>query len=170
MKKLVLILAISSLIISCNSKKKENLTNTSIDSTAAIIDDTRSLVSESESLGEAKTYEGVLPCADCSGIKTVLKIYAGDGTMETHKFDLSSVYQGKGDGKEFTQKGNYNTERGLEDDPNGTIYVLNYDKPEGEQIFYGYSAKSPDKLFLLDHDRKIIKTKQVYALTLQLDN
>lgn len=167
MKKLVVMFAISSLLMSCNNKKKEDTVNTPVDSVSTVIDDTENVIPESENLGEVKIYEGVLPCADCSGIKTVLKIYAGDGTMETHKFDLSSVYQGKGDGKEFIQKGNYNTERGLEDDPDGTIYVLNYDKPEGEQIFYGYSARTPDKIFLLDHDRKIIKTKQVYSLTLK---
>lgn len=167
MKKLMLMFAISSLIMSCNNKKNEKIVTTSIDSTSAIIEDTKSIIPESESLGEVKTYEGVLPCADCSGIKTVLKIYEGDGTMESHKFELSSTYQGKEPGNVFVQKGNFNLERGLEKDPNGTIYVLNYDKPEGEQIFYGYSAATPDKLFLLDNKREIIKSKLNYTLTLK---
>jgi copper homeostasis protein (lipoprotein) len=167
MKKLMLMLVISGLIMSCNKKKNENTVTTSVDSTSAIIEDTKTLVAETDSLGEAKIYEGVLPCADCSGIQTVLKIYQGDGIMESHKFELTSTYQGKEPGNVFTQKGNFNTERGLGKDPNGTIYVLNYDKPEGEHIFYGYTEATPDKIFLLDKDRQIIKSKLNYTLTLK---
>ncbi|MCD0470583.1 copper resistance protein NlpE [Flavobacterium sp. JAS] len=165
MKKLALIFVISALLISCNNKKTQNAVGIATDTTSTIIDETKNLIPQSDSLPQVSIYEGVLPCADCRGIKTVLKIYSGDGTMESHKFELSSIYQGKGSGKAFTQKGHYNTERGLEDDPDGTIYVLNYDKPEAEQLFYGYSARTPDKIFLLDKTRKIIKTKLVYSLT-----
>ncbi len=156
--------AISGLLMSCN-KKIENTAGISTDTTSTIIDETENVIPKSDNLGQVAIYEGVLPCADCSGIKTVLKIYFGDGTMESHKFELSSTYQGKGPGNEFVQKGNYNTERGLEKDPDGTIYVLNYDKPEGEQLFYGYTAATPDKIFLLDNKRQIIKSKLNYSLT-----
>ncbi|RKR04738.1 copper homeostasis protein (lipoprotein) [Flavobacterium sp. 90] len=167
MKKLMLTLVISSLIMSCNNKKSVNTVTTSVDSTSSIIEDTKSLIAETDSLGEAKVYEGILPCADCSGIKTELKIYSGDGTMESHKFELTSTYQGREPGNVFTQKGNFNTERGLGKDPNGTIYVLNYDKPEGEHIFYGYTEATPDKIFLLDNKRQIIQSKLNYTLTLK---
>lgn len=167
MKKLMVMLVISGLIMSCNNKKSENKITTPIDTTSSIVEETRSIVPESESLGEAKIYEGVLPCADCSGIQTVLKIYQGDGTMESHKFELTSTYQGKEPGNVFVQKGNFNTEKGVGNDKNGTIYVLNYDKPEGEQIFYGLTSAEPNKLFLLDKERQIIKSKLNYTLTLK---
>ncbi len=167
MKKLILMLVISGLTMSCNNKKSENKITTPIDTTSSIVEETKSIVPESESLGEAKIYEGVLPCADCSGIQTVLKIYQGDGTMESHKFELTSTYQGKEPGNVFVQKGNFNTERGVGKDKNGTIYVLNYDKPEGEQIFYGLTSAEPNKIFLLDKERQIIKSKLNYTLTLK---
>lgn len=58
-----------------------------------------------------------------------------------------------------------NDER-LGNDPDGTIYVLNYDKPQSEQIFYGYSADNPDKIFLLNSKREKIKSKLDYSLSL----
>lgn len=52
------------------------------------------------------TYEGTLPCADCSGIKTVLTL-KGDTT-----YDLSQEYLDKKDGK-FAESGTYTVENGL---------------------------------------------------------
>jgi len=49
------------------------------------------------------TYKGTLPCADCSGIETELKI------SDDMKYTLKQTYQGKGDGKEnsFSEEGTY---------------------------------------------------------------
>lgn len=159
--------AVSGLLLSCNNKKAENTAGTSIDTTAAIIDETKSVVQEGDSIVTTFVYEGVLPCADCSGIKTVLKMHTGKGPDYTHRFELSSTYQGKNPEKEFVQKGNFNVERGFGDDPNGTIYVLDWDKPESEQVYYGFSGYTPDKIFLLDKNREIIKSKLIYSLTLK---
>lgn len=163
MKKLVVIVLIACQLISCNSKKKEETTTTTTIST----ENTDDIIAETDSLGEVTVYEGVLPCADCEGIQTILKIYAGDGTMESHKFELSSTYKGKKTEKEFVQKGNFNLERGLEKDPNGTIYILNYDKPEADQVLYGYSASDPDKIYLLNNKREKIDSKLDYFLKLK---
>ncbi|WP_428232332.1 copper resistance protein NlpE [Flavobacterium sp.] len=158
MKKLVLVLVVAGMLCSCNSKKKEE----TIQAPSKIND----VESTEKTLGKVTVYEGVLPCADCEGIETVLKIYQGDGTIESHTFELSTVYKGKHPEKKFVEKGKYNVERGLGNDPDGTIYILNYDKPESAQTFYGYSAKNPDKVFLLDNKREKIKSKLNYALTL----
>ncbi|MEZ0131132.1 copper resistance protein NlpE [Flavobacterium sp. LBUM151] len=160
MKKLPIILA-AFIIISCNSRKNEKLLETPLkDTETSIIEDTKSLT-------EVSVYEGVLPCADCSGIETVLKIYAGDGTMESHKFELIQTYKGKGEGKTFKQTGNFNYERGLDNDPNGTIYVLNWDQPESKQIFYGCFSTDLNTLHLLNNKRKTIKSDLNYVLTLK---
>lgn len=47
----------------------------------------------------AGRYEGLLPCADCGGIRTVLDLTTDDS------FVLRESYEGKGDGKAFVTKG-----------------------------------------------------------------
>lgn len=158
MKKIVLLLVVACQLMSCNSKKEdETIQNAS-----------EALENESTEnvLGEVMVYEGLLPCADCEGIETVLKIYQGDGTIEAHTFELTSIYKGKQPEEKVVIEGNYNLERGLEKDPDGTIYVLNYDRPEADQIFYGYLSSNPDNLFLLNTKREKIKSKLNYFLTL----
>lgn len=158
MKKLVLLLVVTFLSMSCNSNKKEEniqgpLENVDNESTESVV-------------GQVMVYEGVLPCADCEGIETILKIYQGDGTIEGHTFELTSIYKGKEPNNKFVVTGNYNLERGLEKDPDGTIYILNYDKPEANQVFYGYLLKDPDTIYLLNNKREKIKSKLKYFLTL----
>lgn len=158
MKKIVVLLVVACQLMSCNSKKEEETIQNATD------------VPDSEStenvLGQVMVYEGLLPCADCEGIETILKIYQGDGTIEGHTFELTSVYKGKTPEQKIVVEGNYNLERGLEKDPDGTIYVLNYDRPEADQVFYGYSSANPDNLFLLNKKREKIKSKLKYFLTL----
>lgn len=158
MKKVAFTVIAGLLLMSCISKKNEKLMESSLRET-----DTR-IIEDSNSLKASTVYEGILPCADCSGIQTTLKIYHGDGTMESHKFELTRIYKGKGDGKIMKQTGNFNLERGLGDDPNGTIYVLNWDKPESQQLFYGYNAANPNKIYLLNNKREKIKSDLNYSL------
>ncbi|KQO20700.1 hypothetical protein ASF10_16645 [Flavobacterium sp. Leaf82] len=158
MKKLVLLLVVVCLFLSCNSKKEQE----TVQNPSDVLDNE----STEDVLGQVMVYEGLLPCADCEGIETVLKIYQGDGTIESHTFELTTVYKGKQPEKKFIVEGSYNLERGLEKDQDGTIYVLNYDKPEANQIFYGYSSTNPDHLFLLNNKRQKIKSKLNYFLTL----
>ncbi|SHH72814.1 copper resistance protein NlpE N-terminal domain-containing protein [Flavobacterium defluvii] len=160
MKNLFVLLAIAIQFASCNSKKNQDETkSSSVDSTAVKTEKTTS--------GNVLVYEGLLPCADCSGIQTVLKIYQGNGTMEQQKFEVSSIYKGKSPEKEFIETGNFNTERGLENDPNGTIFILNWDKPLEKQLYYGYLSSDTTKIYMLDRDKKIIKSKLNYTLDLK---
>jgi copper homeostasis protein (lipoprotein) len=154
MKKTFMILAAVVMLVSCNSKNKQE------EDKGARAIDTISEAVEEDSVSVVSVFEGTLPCADCDGIETVLKI-----DSKNNKFELSSIYKGKTPEKEFTEKGNFNTERGLEDDADGTIYILNWDKPEKEQVYYGYYSKNPEKLFMLDREKKIIKSDINYSLT-----
>lgn len=160
MRNLVILLVIAIQLTACNSKKREEeIKATQTDSTA--------VNTEKKAVQDVLVYEGLLPCADCSGIETVLKIDLGNGTTEGQKFELSSIYKGKSPEKEFVEKGNFNTERGLENDPNGTIFILNWDKPVDKQSYYGYLSSDTTKIYMLDRDKKIIKSKLNYILDLK---
>jgi uncharacterized lipoprotein NlpE involved in copper resistance len=161
MKNSSIILAIAFLLLSCNSRKNEKLLETPLKEMGS------SIIEDTNSLNEVTVYEGVLPCTDCSGIETVLKIYQGDGTMESHKFELTHTYKGKGNGKTVKETGTFNYERGLDKDPDGTIYVLNWDQPESKQLYYGHFSNDSNKLYLLNSHREIIKSNQNYFLILK---
>lgn len=161
MKNALILFAFAIQLTACNSKAKEEI-KTTADSTAINTE-----TAPKNQIQNVLIYEGLLPCADCSGIQTVLKIDVGDGTMEDQKFELSSIYKGKSPEKEFVEKGNFNTERGLESDPNGTIFVLNWKKPVEQQIYYGYFSSDTNKIYMLDRDKKIIKSKLNYSLELK---
>lgn len=153
MKSIILALA-SLFIVSCNF-------NTNKDQSIAVATDTISNDGKADAASSIAVYEGTLPCADCEGIVTILKIDAS-----SNKFQLSSIYKGKKPEKSFEEKGNINTERGLEKDPDGTIFILNWDKPEKDQIYYGYYSKNPEKLYLLDRNKRIIQSNLNYFLEL----
>lgn len=158
MKKYLAIVVLLTLLISCNSNsKKEN----------AKLKNEQNTTKAKNDFSKTTVFEGTLPCADCSGIKTVLKIYFDYSVAQNNKYELISTYEGKEPQKDFTERGNFNTERGLENDPDGTIYVLNWDQPEKKQIYYGYYSNNPEKIYLLDKNRKIIQSQLNYFLMLK---
>ena len=52
-------------------------------------------------------------------------------------------------------EGEMNTERGFEDDPNATLYVLNHDRPAAEQAYF--VRYSNGEFWMLDEDRRPMK-------------
>lgn len=154
MKKIVILAFAAVIVTSCNSKNSK-------DENSTVLIDTIANNEKEDTVESISVYEGILPCADCEGIKTILKI-----DVVANKFQLSTTYQGKQPEKSFTEKGNINTEKGLEKDPDGTIFILNWDKPEKDQTYYGYYSKNPEKLYLLDRNKKVIKSKLDYFLEL----
>lgn len=73
--------------------------------------------SSRNALDWAGTYKGVLPCADCEGIETIVTL-GGDGAYSTR-----SRYLGKGDGNSFSTQGRFTW-----DDRGGSI-LLSGDQP-----------------------------------------
>lgn len=59
---------------------------------------------------------------------------------------------------ELVREGKLNTERGFEDDVDATVYVLYWDKPEGEQMRYVRLTGEPGYLYALDGYQNIIKS------------
>lgn len=51
---------------------------------------------------------------------------------------------------DLVREGALNTERGYGDDPDATVYVLNWQQPEGEQIRYVRFTAEPGRVYVLD--------------------
>ncbi|MBF0575996.1 copper resistance protein NlpE N-terminal domain-containing protein [Dysgonomonas sp. GY617] len=157
MEKLLFILATICLLAACNSKKSEEVTQPALVGIAkknAIND-----ILEDVGRYPPTVYKGILPCTNCRGIETILKIYE-----HAKLFELTSSYLGKELENKFVQRGDFNVEKGLGTNPDGMVYILNWDMPETYQIYYGYISTEPDKLFLLDSNCQIIDSE--YSLTM----
>ena len=50
----------------------------------------------------------------------------------------------------LVREGALNTERGFEEDQDATVYVLNWQAPEGEQMRYVRFTAEPDRIYVLD--------------------
>ncbi|MCH7331626.1 copper resistance protein NlpE [Acinetobacter modestus] len=106
MKKSIIAISLASLVlVACNkteNKKVEEQTPTPATSEAvseAPVADTAHTAENA--LDWNGTYKGILPCADCEGIKTELELNS-DKTYE-----IKETYLGKGDGKPFESKGSF---------------------------------------------------------------
>ena len=71
-------------------------------------------------------YEGVLPCAGCEGIKTVIHL------RPENRYYKTSTYLGKGDDAVFETEGNFSWEA------SGNVILLDVDGQEG-RYFVGES-------------------------------
>lgn len=111
-------------------------------------------------------YRGMLPCADCSGLDTELKLYAKS------RFDMSNAfyvetrtYRASRDGDvTYSDRGLWTVLKGSATNPNATVYQLN---PDGSQGAQSYLLKeNGTALEQLDRELKPIDTKM--NLTLKL--
>jgi hypothetical protein len=59
---------------------------------------------------------------------------------------------------ELVREGEMNSERGFGDDSDATVYVLNWQAPEGQQIRYVRLSAEPGYLYALDGYQNIIKS------------
>ena len=101
----------------------------------------------------AGTYAGVVPCADCDGLQTELRIN-NDGT-----YVLKHTYRGKKRGSNtFREQGNWTHSQDLKN------IALNYDHPN-ESSFY--RVVHPDTLRMLDRRGNEIKSRLNYKLARQ---
>lgn len=125
-------------MFSCtNSKQKQNEENVTPD-----------MHTSEMALDYTGVYEGVMPCADCEGIKTQLTI------NDDNTFVLISEYLGKEDAT-FEERGNYFIENGE------TLVIQDED---GDQKYFKLQENS---LAQLDADMKVIEGElaEYYILT-----
>ncbi len=106
-------------IVSCGSSETETDEPTTI---GAAPDLEGAEGTASVSLDWAGTYEGVVPCADCSGIQTTLVLSADKS------YNLTVSYLGKGDGKPTSVHGGWSWKT-------GNIVMLNGENFGPDQFF-----------------------------------
>lgn len=88
MKKVFLIAAVAGLFIAgCNSTKEESTVNTDGQTEEPVID----MSNAKNSIDYLGTYKGVVPCADCEGIETVITLNPDES------YNIKETYLGKSD-------------------------------------------------------------------------
>jgi copper homeostasis protein (lipoprotein) len=108
-------------------------------------------------------YEGMLPCADCEGILTVLKLENSPNKRE-RGYELTETYKGTKDGdREFVRSGIYEVVYGLENDPGAMAIRLLDDSGAALKSF---RQDKDGQLYLLDTNEKPISAAVNHSLEL----
>jgi copper homeostasis protein (lipoprotein) len=101
-------------------------------------------------------YRGTLPCADCSGLDTVLRLYAKGKFDTTYAFYVrTQTYRGAPHGDVvLTDRGDWAVLRGDAVDPDATVYQLN---PDDQQHAESWLVKDQGAaLVQLDREQRPI--------------
>ena len=108
------------------------------------------------------TFAGDMPCADCAGIRTELKLYAEQPSGHPVRYELTQTYLGTRDGdRSVASTGRWTILRGSASDRNATVYQLDYDRPGRAQNFL---KVGDDELRLLDRDQNEIASAAPHSL------
>lgn len=95
-------------------------------------------------------YRGVLPCADCPGIDTTLRLFADPGGAEDHgRYVTRSSYQERNTTN--TEAGTWTLQKGTPSDPSASVYVL---KPKSGNGVTNFLVVGDNEIKQLDADRK----------------
>lgn len=106
---------------------------------------------------ERRAYEGTLPCADCTGIHTLLVL-----DPNTFRYQLVETYQGTNQPDSvFRTKGDWSTMRGSADDSTALVYRLDPRRGVNARHFVHVSD---NEIRQLDHERAAIPSPQPYSL------
>ncbi|MGN6439857.1 MAG: copper resistance protein NlpE [Agriterribacter sp.] len=108
------------------------------------------------------TFEGVLPCADCGGIKTELSLYQDIANAENNTYTLKETYLGNKLGDTtFNSNGKWDILKGMKGDDSAIVYFLNYDDPEESRYFL---KKGDTTILMLDKEQHLIASELNYSL------
>lgn len=108
-------------------------------------------------------YEGLLPCADCEGIRTQLKLENSPDKKE-RAYELTETYLGTEEGdREFVSSGLYEVVYGLEGEP-GAMAIRLLD--DSSTAIKSFRQDKEGKLHLLDKEEKAISSTLNYTLEL----
>lgn len=110
-----------------------------------------------------ETYSGVLPCADCSGLQTVLTLSREEAYQSFGTYELKEIYEGKSVEPLIT-KGRWILRQGTPSDSNASIYELHPD--DSDEVDY-YQKVTNMQLKMLGSDQKEIDSPFNYTLTKQ---
>jgi copper homeostasis protein (lipoprotein) len=109
-------------------------------------------------------YKGTLPCADCSGLDTELRLYAKGKYDTTYAFYVrTQTYRGPPHGDlTFSDRGDWTVLRGDAINPDATVYQLN---PDDERHSDSWLVKDQGAVLVqLDREQKPIDTKMNLTL------
>ena len=161
MKKILLPACVLLCFIACNSRPETTpSSHPDIDSALAVKtrvpgepDATRMLIG---------VFEGVLPCADCEGIKTELTLYQDVANADNNNYILKETYLGINTGDTtFTSKGKWDIVKGMKTDKDASVFFLNYDRPDELKYF----LKEDDAtIVMLDKEQNKINSPLNYTL------
>jgi uncharacterized lipoprotein NlpE involved in copper resistance len=103
-------------------------------------------------------YKGTLPCADCEGLDTTLRIYAKGRFDFTYAFYVrTQTYRGAPRGDvTMSDRGDWALLRGDATDENATVYQLNPENGKGSESYLLQDAGKA--LVMLDKEQKPIDT------------
>lgn len=108
-------------------------------------------------------YEGLLPCADCEGIRTELKLENSPDKKE-REYELTETYLATDNGdREFVSKGIYEVVYGLENNP-GAMAIRLLD--ENSAAIKSFRQDEFGNLHLLDNAEQPIVSDLNYTLEL----
>ncbi len=105
-------------------------------------------------------FKGKLPCADCTGLETVITFTRSATGSAEGTFEMSEDYLGKSV-EPIKTTGNWTTLRGTKKDPNAVVYQLNPDKPEESQY---YLKVNENQIKMLDKGQNEISGPFNYTL------
>ena len=95
------------------------------------------------------TYHGVLPCADCPGIDTTVKLFGADAQATHGVYMTKNTYQERN--SSYTETGTWTLEKATPDDASASVYVLKNKTGNGVTNFL---RVGDDEIKQLDNNRK----------------
>jgi uncharacterized lipoprotein NlpE involved in copper resistance len=95
------------------------------------------------------TYHGVLPCADCLGMDTTVKLFGADAEATHGVYMTKNTYQERN--SSYTETGTWTLEKGTPDDASASVYVLKNKTGNGVTNFL---SVGDDEIKQLDNNRK----------------
>lgn len=103
-----------------------------------------------------RRYAGVLPCADCAGLHTDLRLFSDFGSDQATRYELSETYIGTRDGdRTFEHSGRWGVLRGTPTDADATVYQLDIGEPGRARSFL---RVGDDELRALDRQQNEIES------------
>jgi uncharacterized lipoprotein NlpE involved in copper resistance len=109
------------------------------------------------------SFKGILPCADCPGIDTELKLVQLTEDSAEGTYTMKSRYLER-NVEPYVEAGTWTTLRGTKKDPNATVYQLTAQGQTGSQYFL---QVNDDQLKMLDSEQNEIESTMNYTLTKQ---
>ncbi|HEY7240520.1 MAG TPA: protease inhibitor I42 family protein [Burkholderiales bacterium] len=108
----------------------------------------------SDSANLLGTYTGLLPCADCAGLRTDLRLYSAQHGGDVSRYEMRETYIGTRDGDRTAERsGRAKLVHGSASDKEASVYQL--DAEHGGARLYFLRA-GENELRLLDRDKREI--------------